>query len=119
MAERTGHSENFSRVASGNLPFGRVATLIGKDAVLATSGQLAYPVMYRADDNQHVSLVSGGHAKVTYGSSLGVGAHVMAGGSGFVTLAASGQHVIGQTLSAADSGGMGEINVHISQKSLA
>lgn len=114
MATRHGAQTVFTKVASGNLLVDRVATIIGNDAVLATSGQLAYPITHRADDNQHVGLVSGGHAKVTFGSSLGVGANVMAGASGFVTLAASGQFKIGQTLTAADSGLTGEINVHIS-----
>src|ERR1043166_2189295 len=111
MAERSGNQEIFTRVASGNLIAGRVATLgtTGRTALVATSGQIAFPVAYRADNAQHVSLIAGGHAKVTYGSSLGIGAAWMAGGSGFVTLAGSGQFSGGVTLTAADSGVMGEV----------
>ncbi len=117
MAVRAGNQKCFTRVASGNQLAGRVATISGNFALQPTSGQIAFPIAYRADNAQHVSLVEEGHAKVFYGSSLGVGASWMAGGSGFITLAASGQIVGGFTLTAADSGVMGEVTVERSNRS--
>ena len=117
MAERSGNQEVFTRVASGNLLAGRLATLSGRNALLATSGQPCFPVAYRADNGQHVGLIAGGFAKVTYGSSLGVLAPWMAGGSGFATLAASGQYSGGFTLTAADSGVVGEVLVSPNNRS--
>lgn len=119
MAVRAGNQQVFSRVASGNLPAERLATLIGKDAVLATSGQLAYPTTHRADDNQHVGLVSGGHCKISLAASLGVGGTFMAGNSGLAVLAASGQFMLGTVLTAGDSGHTVEALFDITQKSLA
>lgn len=119
MATRHGNQTVFTKVASGNLPAERLATISGNNALLATSGQLAYPISHRADNGQHVGLVDGGHAKIYAGVSISVGNQVMAGGDGFAVVAASGQFVVGQALSAADSGTPFEVNVHISQKSLA
>lgn len=109
MADRAGNQFAFSRVASGNLPVNKLATLnTAPDVTLATSGVLAFPIVHRADDNQNVGLVSGGHCKLTFAGSIGAGVGFAAGNSGYATLASTGAVQLGYTLTACDTGLLAE-----------
>lgn len=121
MAEIRGGNFKASWVASGNLDTHqwKLVSFSGHDVFLATSGVvLAGVLQNKPKDNEHASIISHGFSKIYYGSSMAAGQEVMAGNNGLATIAASGQFVAGVTLTAGDSGQIGELMLNMYRKSL-
>lgn len=116
MAEISGGNIRISRVASGNLDVSqwRFVTFSGKDVYLpATSGSIVLGVLEnKPRDNEHATVIALGPAKIQVANSLGTGAYLMTGNSGFAVLATSGQNVVGYTITAATSGAIAEMIVN-------
>jgi len=76
-----------------------------------TSGTLVMGVTQNHPNHGEgaATLVSLGHTRITVGASLGGGIALMNGGTGFGTLAASGQAVAGFLITGANSGLVGEM----------
>ena len=106
-----------TRVASGNLDNNQYTFVrqLGNLDVLTipTSGAQAIGVLQnKPRDNEHAELVFLGSTKIRVANSLGAGIFVMAAVSGFAVAAASGPTnvVLGQLVTGATSGAVGELH---------
>lgn len=121
MASIGGQYNAISRVASGNLNFADPAQYrlvqrgTGQDVYLASaSGAVVEGVLRNSpQNNEHATVVNWGHAKVSLGGSLGIGATIMSNNTGFAILASSGACQVGRLMSAADSGLIAEAFITI------
>jgi hypothetical protein len=117
MAEVSGDRMTITRIASGDLNFAdpgqyRFVAVTGRDVHLCGSGAMALGVLgNKPKDNEHATVVTFGHTKVSLGSSIGAGTLVQAGVSGWASNAASGGAVMGRLLTGAASGLIGEMFV--------
>ena len=107
MAEKRGADFSSSWVASGDLSGAqyRAVTYSGMDVFLPTTAVICAGILQnKPRDNEHAGVVAIGYTKVILGSSLGSPLEIMAGANGFITAAGSGAYVLGQLISAGDSG---------------
>lgn len=119
MAEVSGPRTLYTGVASGNLDFQdpagfRFLRKIGKDVLLATSGDPVFGVLNnKPRDNEHATVCVHGFTKIALGSSLGPDALVQAGVNGFAVLCTSGFNSAGRLVTGGNSGMVGELFVSI------
>jgi hypothetical protein len=115
MAEKTGNNFIASKVASGDLSTHQFKLVksasSAKDAVLAgVVGEIVYGVLQnKPEDNEGATVVEFGHTKILLANSYGPGQILMANSDGFATARTAGLNTIGELISGATSGGIGEL----------
>ena len=116
MAAKTGMNLIASKVADGDLSAKQYmlvkrGTVPEKDVAIASvTGEIVYGVLQnKPADNEHASVVEFGHTKVLLANSYGPGQILMAKSDGFATARTAGLNVVGELISGASSGGIGEL----------
>jgi hypothetical protein len=116
MAAKTGMNFIASKVADGDLSASqyllvkRGTTTETDVAIASVAGEIVVGVLQnKPQDNEHASVVEFGHTKVLLANSYGPGQIVMTTNAGYATARTAGLNVIGELITGATSGGVGEL----------